>query len=268
MRLSRFVVGLISVLTAAPSSADMSLSKYPKAYKGREGVMVVVVPLAPKEKNQALIKVSGVDTVIDGQVFLYDLGHEGRAEAYTMTWDGQRRTRLRMDQGDWGRGVTLYLPDRREEIGVSHNEEASKKIRGEDLLDTYLNRRPASDRGGKLNVPTARRQDDQRITEKKTKAEQACRATFALRVDWQTISEEQIRMLQISAYCGHVLDALVKVCADDLGRKAVGAKVKRIECRFGKAMKAQLGGGLLSWTTHEEGLNQSVYVKDFLLSNL
>jgi hypothetical protein len=255
-------------VSGTEARAALKVSKYAKVYKGDKGVRVVVAPLSPKEKRQALIQVSGIETEIDGRVFLYDLRESRRLDEYTIDVDGRKRTRLREMKQGWYRGVSLYLPDHRGEIRVWYSEKESKKVESAELLRQYLHYRPVTKRSGSLQRKMLRRQDERELAEQREKVRASCDAAIGLDVDWRSISDEHMRLVQVARHCAYALRAVREICGDSDGKKAIATKVKQLRCRFGETMKAQLSGKTLVWTVAVEGRNPSIYLKDFLLNNL
>jgi hypothetical protein len=263
------VFALVSFLAGTVAYSGMKLSKYPKVYKGGEGVTVAFVPLSPKTKNQALIKVTGIDSVMDGKVYLYDKVPQGRgAEAYTMTYEGETIYRMRTEKGYWSKWTTVYLPDVRDGVKVWYDEKESKKLDAAAILSEYLDLKASKDPVKKLERKKAQKAEMDLLSKKSEEVKEACGKSVAVNVDWKSIDNEQLGRLKIDRYCGHTLDAMVSVCEDEEGKKAVTQKVKSVKCRFGDKLEAKLKGGTLVWTTKEEGRNQAVYARDFLLENL
>ena len=69
-------------------------------------------------------------------------------------------------------------------------------------------------------------------------------------------------------YCDAALSSIRRVCGDDLGKKAVGAKIKSMSCSFGPARSIALKDGALDYKINFDSANDSDYVYEFLQNNL
>ena len=56
------------------------VGKYAKVYKGPEGERLVVVRVGPREKSEMLVRVTGVDSLMDEQIFLCQVKAMGTAD--------------------------------------------------------------------------------------------------------------------------------------------------------------------------------------------
>jgi hypothetical protein len=78
----------------------------------------------------------------------------------------------------------------------------------------------------------------------------------------------QARSLQLPSYCDAALSSIRRVCGDDMGRKAVGTKIKTMSCGFGPARSTALKDGALDDKINFDTSNDSDYVYEFLQNNL
>jgi hypothetical protein len=82
-------LGLISNSQAEERRPEMS--RYTMAYSGGEGYRVWIVRFGPKESQEALVQINGIDHKLDGRVIRAKMAPSvgGGSVKYTATVDGQ-----------------------------------------------------------------------------------------------------------------------------------------------------------------------------------
>jgi len=90
-------VGLMSTSQAEEKRPEMS--RYTMAYSGGEGYRVWIARFGPKESQEALVQISGIDHKLDGRVIRAKLilSVGGGGVKYTATVDGQAYELLSVD---------------------------------------------------------------------------------------------------------------------------------------------------------------------------
>lgn len=123
-------------LSSPVARAEMELSKNPRAYKGGEGLLVKIVSVKG-DKKQALIEVTGVDTEIDGVVFLGEEDDGGKSLKIQL--HGKDYWPMRSQESWYGwKQISIFLPERiTEAVHVYYDEQASKKIDAEGMLKSH-----------------------------------------------------------------------------------------------------------------------------------
>lgn len=92
-------IGLMSTSSAAENRPEMS--RYTTAYSGGEGFRVWVARFGPKENQEALVQISGIDHKFDGRVIRAKVipGLGGNSVKYVATVDGQAYELLHAQAG-------------------------------------------------------------------------------------------------------------------------------------------------------------------------
>ena len=72
-----------------------------------------------------------------------------------------------------------------------------------------------------------------------------CGTSITARFDWSGVPAPAIKMRFPANYCGHALDAVMRVCADGAGREAVAKHVKRVVCGHAGERSVSLEDGVL-----------------------
>jgi hypothetical protein len=96
----------------------------------------------------------------------------------------------------------------------------------------------------------------------------ACGATFPVKFDWAGAPEDKLDAYSPEGYCDAALSGIRHVCDDDIGKKAVLAKIKSMTCGFGPARSIALKDGALDYKINFDSFNDSDYVYEFLQNNL
>ena len=247
----------------------MSLSKYPKVYRGGEGAKVVLIPLSPKSEKKALIEVSGIDTEIDTKVYLYDLKQTGRdGEAYFMQYDGEDTMRIKVSKGYWSKWVTLYLPDANDGIQVYYDEQESKKIVPSTYAKRYDKNKKSQAEIAKFNRKKSRDYNEEKFAEILADTNKDCGKNFKASIDWKSVSDKIIKDYSVYSYCSRHLEAAARFCRKSPeNKKKFNDRVDSFACKFGKKIRARLNGKTFDWTAETEQGNQGDFAKAFIINN-
>jgi len=262
---------LVTVLFSTQAMADVNLSKYAKVYKGREGMVVTLVPLMPKDSKEAIIEVKGIDSELDGLKLRYKLVNEGTREAYQMTYDGRSSTRLRTEQGYWGKWTSVYLPDVKGEFDVAYDEKASKALDVDKFKVDYLQQEKNNVQKNLAEFKREKHLKSNELAFGKTakEASDACGTEIKASIDWSSISEENLKELSISSFCGAPLESLADLCKmSESNKKTLSQKVSKLSCRMGEKMHLGLSDKTLNWVTTKDTPNQGDFTKYVLMNEL
>ena len=64
-----------------------------------------------------------------------------------------------------------------------------------------------------------------------------------MKINWASISDDDIKELSLASYCGEPLDAMGRLCEDSAeAKKTIGAAIKSFSCTMGPAMQLDLAG--------------------------
>lgn len=268
MRTTFAAAALLSLFSLSFEASAMEISKYPRVYKGGEGLVVKVVSVKG-EKKQALVELSGVDTELDGIVLLTEEVNAGKGTALKTRLHGEDVWVMRSDESWYGwKSMEVYLPETpTKSTGVYYDEKASKKVKGEALLKTYEKQK----KDGTLAKLQAFNRKEREAAQNKYYAEEiqstadSCGFKIPATIDWKSVSDDLLKDISIYGYCTPPLSALRGICGKSPDQKAkVKSKVKSVTCTFGAAMKVTLSSGVVQWVAAKDSSNQD----DFAQNNL
>lgn len=265
---------LVALLFAIPAeAADLDISKYAKVYRGPEGLEVTFVGL--RSKRGALIRVSGVDTEIDGVIMRYEVANSGRDRVrYHTALHGERfgTFHMRTDRGTGAKSAFMFLPEApTQKIVVTYDEARSKKVNSDKFLSTYQTskNKKAAAKLGAWNRSDRIKKQNAWFEEEADGARKACDTKFSVSIDWKSITDEHLKEYSIYGYCSHPLSALRRICRDSDEYKAqVKKQVKKFRCRFGKKLELDLKNGTLDLETATETPNQEDFATSYLKNTL
>ena len=271
----KLVTTLLSLAIATPAAAaDLDISKYTKVYVGEEGLTVTFVEL--RSKAGALIKVSGVDTEIDGVVMRYEVVDSGRdRKRYHTELHGERfgTFHTARARGNGDKSVFIFLPEApMQRLNVRYDEAKSKAQNSDNLLTAYrspknqkaIKKLAAWNRGERVKKQNAWYEEEADAARKK------CGAKIAVSIDWKSVKDDHLKEYSIYGYCSAPLGALRQVCDGSKEYQTyVQKKVKKVRCRFGDELKLELKpDGVLMFTTATEAPNQQDFAKKYLKDTL
>lgn len=94
-----FVLAISLISNSQAEERRQEMSRYTMAYSGGEAYRVWIARFGPKESQEALVQISGIDHKLDGRVIRAKLvsGVGGSSVKYTATVDGQAYELLSVD---------------------------------------------------------------------------------------------------------------------------------------------------------------------------
>lgn len=266
----------------------LKLSPYPRVYLALDaGITVTVIPIESKQDkatHHALVKVQGVNTVIDNVVLRYDVKQRQSyygaqpVDIYTMTWQGQSQRRL-VSSGGWYSSYTLYLPGSPQHYTVFYDAKRSKKVdiaafkkAYQDQLEKGLQKKFAT-----FDVSASRQRVEKDIQAKATQVATLCHTPpIKVIIDWSTIDNEQLKTKSVVSYCGAPLEALEQFCQEKsyyqrnfhLDGMALAKPTQTLHCQVKNQLHlTQNPNGTLNWTTAWDVPNQTEFVRNNLMNN-
>jgi hypothetical protein len=264
------VIVAVVALGATPGLAAAPVEEG-KVYSGTEGEEVAVVPLAPRAAKKYLLRVRGTGSEFDGKVFPFELNDFSTGSTaqfnYKTQWHGRNYTALHAR----GQNYELYVPGRQQAIRLTYDEKKTQALKPEEVYSQYqklqadgtLAKLMAFDRKGE----TARH--DTAYAETLQELNTTCGTAVSATIDWKSVTDDQLKQLNISNLCKPPLAALKSLCEDsNIAKQTVREKVKQVSCRFGPAVEPKLEADRLIWTTHEDARNQDKYATGFFKKNL
>ena len=254
---------LILILVAGVARAENPVGAG-KVFAGPEGLTVTIVPTKPPADGKVLVQFAGTGTVLDGKVIPHtvDASDAGRTN-YGTTYHGRDWITIAVRDGVY----SLALPGRRDTPKVRFDDKRTAALKPDELYAVYgrqqadgtLKALAAFDR----KAETA--QHEKALLETVEAFAKGCGARPAVKIDWASMSDADLRELSIASYCGEPLDRMRQMCEDSTeARQAIVAGVKTFACTMGKSMQLDLAGSTLTWTTSRSATNMG----DFTRANL
>jgi hypothetical protein len=264
-------LALVSLfLSTAANGQALKLSKYPKVFKGEEGVVVTVVTVMPETSNKALVQVTGIDNEdLDGKVFLHEIQDQGRTKAMVLVVDGQERTRLRAEQDYWWKQFNLYLPMKEGSIGLYYDEKASKAANAGKLLAQYNKTdKKLQDKLAQFNRKANEARHNEELAKVDKDTTTTCGTPIKTSIAWKSVTDDVLKEYSIYSFCGEVADRLDSLCRDDAKMKASAKKIAKVNCQFGPKLKLTRAGDTINLTVEPETPNQEDFVASYLKNEL
>lgn len=231
-----------------PGTTQQAFSKR-FALVGADGVLVEVVDL---QGDEALIRVSGVESPLQGKVVSHRRAKEQDDLRYTTQWSGREwLTLLRSGQSSWvGKYWQLNLQGE-QAIPVAYSEERSEKVDVDGMFAAHEEQRRAGtlDELQRFNQYSERGQEDEEVNISASAASRECDSPVKGAIAWDTVTDQALRENNVSDYCKIALRALNSACTSSPEAKSfVREKVKEVSCRFDGTGQMTLDAGRLTWS--------------------
>jgi len=241
-----------------------------KVYVGPNGVTVTLVPSKAREgagDHKVLVSVAGTGSPFDGKVLPHDATDDGERINYETTYHGRRWITLAVRQ----QAMSLNVPGHRDSIGVRFDEKRTAALKPDPLYAAFAQQQ--ADGSLKALMAFDRKaeiaQRDGEMQESAGGMAKACGSQPAVKVDWASFSDDDIKEISISSYCGEPLESMRRMCdGSNEAKKTFAAKIKTFSCAMGKSMQFQLAGTTLSWTTARSATNIAEFTRGYLEKNL
>ncbi|MFS8487107.1 hypothetical protein XcmpCFBP7700_11735 [Xanthomonas campestris] len=127
------LLSLAAVAQTQAAAARPEVAKQAKAYSSRDGIKVSTLRYGPREKNQALVQVTGADSEIDDKILLATTAATQKDTRYTVQLRGRPYVLLILNAGTG----ELYLPGAQKAAQVGYDAAASEQINAEHYLTDY-----------------------------------------------------------------------------------------------------------------------------------
>jgi hypothetical protein len=262
---------LLLLLAPAAVRADAPVEAG-RVYVGGDGVTIAVVPLKPRTDGKALVRVTGSGTVFDDKVIPHDRGDgDGGKVAYSTTYHGRSWTTITVPSSPEAKPIAIYLPGRRD-VTVKYDERKSAELKTDDVFRSY--QKQQSD-GTLKTLAAFNRPEETAHHEKQLGADagdafaKRCGYKLAVKINWASFSDDDIKELSIASYCGEPIDAMARLCADSAeAKRTIEKAIKSFGCTIGPAMQLDIAGTTLNWTTSRSARNMGDFARKFLEKKL
>jgi hypothetical protein len=242
-----------------------------RVYVGGDGITVAVVPLKPRAYNKALVRVTGSGTVFDDKAILHERGDgDGGKVAYSTTYHGRSWFTITVPTSAETRPIQIYLPGRRD-VTVKYDERKSAELKIDDVYRAY--QKQQADGTLKALAAFNRKEENARhetqLAETGADFAKKCAYKLPVTINWASFSDEDVKELSISSYCGEPIDAMARLCEDSAeARRTIAAAIKSFSCTMGPAMQLDIAGTALNWTTSRSGRNMGEFARKYLEKKL
>lgn len=252
MNLLSGVLGVSLVFSGVYSSvgmAEIKVGKYPRVYKGKEGIQVTVVEIQDTEPKKVLVRVTGIQTKIDDVVLMHTEIPDNKSFALETYINDDAFWTIRSEQ-HWygGKNLVLTLPEAvREKISLYYDEVLSKKANAHALGRLY-EKQLADGSIAKVQrysgtdlAPRSNRVFKGAVNDTKG----PCKAGIGAKINWDSFKDNHKKSLAIVTLCRQPAELLAKMCRDD--DLNLGGKIEGITCSVGASQNLVLKSKRLMW---------------------
>jgi hypothetical protein len=262
---------LATLLSPAAARAGDAPVEPGKVFVSGDGVTLAIVPLKPRTDNKVLVRVTGSGSVYDGKAILHERDDsDGRKVGYSTTYHGRTWVTITVPSSAEARAIPIYIPGRRD-VTVKYDERKSAELKGDDVYRTYQKQQA----DGTLKALAAFNRGEETAQHEKQLAEtldtfsKRCGYKLPVKINWASISDDDIKELSISSYCGEPIDTMARLCEDSPeAKRTIAAAIKNFACTMGPAMQLDLAGSTLNWTTSRSARNMGDFARKYLEKKL
>ena len=262
---------LAATLLPAAARADVAPVEPGKVFVSSDGVTIAVVPLKPRTDNKVLVRVTGSGSVYDGKAIPHDRDDsDGRKVAYSTTYHGRTWVTITVPSAAEARPIPIYLPGRRD-VTVKYDERKSAELKGDDVYRAYQKQQA----DGTLKALAAFNRAEETAQHEKALVEttdsfaKRCGYKLPVKINWASISDDDIKELSLASYCGEPIDAMARLCEDSPeAKRTITGAIKSFACTMGPAMQLDLAGTTLNWTTSRSARNMGDFARKYLEKKL
>lgn len=249
---------LCSLVATTAVAAELVAGKYPKVYKGSEGLEVTVVPLEDTEPKRYLVQVKGVESRIDDVVQMYTERQNGKTTMlYTYVNDKAFHTiHFRDSTYSSGRDVSMFLPEApTKSVNLWYDEKASKQVDSVSLVKRHQKQR---EDGTIEKVEIAREKEWKGFVNGVFKrvvddAEAPCGGGIGAKIDWDSVDKSLHGKIALASRCVQPVEVLERMCSADQGAK-YAKKISGITCVVSNGQSLSLDSGKrLVWKVPAKG---------------
>jgi hypothetical protein len=263
---------LAAALLLAPIAVRADAPLEPgRVYVSGDGVAIAVIPLKPRADNKALVRVTGSGTPFDDKVMLHERTDNGGGKtAYVTTYHGRSWYTITLPSPAETNWIPIYLPGR-QNVTVRYDERKSGELKLDDVYRTYQKQQT----DGTLKALAMFNRKEETARHEKQLGEpvdgfaKRCGYKLPVKIDWASFSDDDIKELSISSYCGEPIDAMARLCEESPeAKRTIGAAIKSFACTMGPAMQLDIAGTTLNWTTSRSARNMGEFARKTLEKKL
>jgi hypothetical protein len=242
---------LLSIAPVAWAGTDVGNGQ---VYAGPNGVSVTIVPAKAPGEHGVLVAVAGTGSPFDGQLIPHEIVDDGDRRSYETTFHGRRWITLALRN----QVMSLNVPGHRDGMNVRFDDKKTAALVPAPLYAAYAKQQA----DGSLRAlmafdrPAEIAQRDKEMQASADEVAKTCGAKPAVKVEWASFSDDDIKEISIVSYCAEPLETMRRMCdGSNEAKRAFAARVKTFRCAMGKAMQLDLAGTALTWTTARNATN-------------
>jgi hypothetical protein len=258
---------LILLLSSAPAAWAGTEVGNGKVYAGPNGVSVTIVPLKTAAEQGVLVAVAGTGSPFDGKLIPHQIVDDGDRTNYETTFHGRRWITLALRN----QVMSLNVPGHRDGMNVQFDDKKTAALVPAPLYADYGKQRA----DGSLRAlmafdrPAEIAERDKEMRASADEVAKICGAKPAVKVEWASFSDDDIKEISIVSYCGEPLETMGRMCdGSNEAKRTFAAKIKTFRCAMGKGMQLDLTGTTLTWTTARNATNIGELARAFFEKKL
>lgn len=234
-----------------PFSPDQVVDRF--TLSGPEGVRAEVI----QSEDAALVELTRVRDAVNGKVLLTSLEGSTTERYYVTEVNGRQVRLLRRKDRQWR---LLYGGP----MALEVDEAATGEIKANRLIDAHVQQRASGALAAlaRFDVKGAQDYSAKKLGEEMARMEDECGFVPAVEVDFDALTEAQLKKYSIYSYCGSPRGALERACKIPELKAFVTSAVQRYRCTFGEAPALAVEDGALVYTVNFDTPNQDRWARD------
>lgn len=263
MRIGALIL-LLSIAPAAWAGSDVGNGK---VYAGPNGVSVTIVPAKAPGEHGVLVAVAGTGSPFDGKLIPHQIVDDGERTNYETTFHGRRWITLALRN----QALSLNVPGHRDGMNVRFDDKRTAALAPAPLYAAYSKQQA----DGSLRAlmafdrPAEIVERDKEMQASADEVAKLCGAKPAVKVEWASFSDDDIKEISIASYCAEPLETMRRLCdGSNEAKKTFAAKIKTFRCALGKGMQLDLAGTVLTWTTARNATNIGEFARAYFGKSL
>lgn len=238
-------------------AADLVAGKYPKVYKGNEGIEVTILPLQGGEPKNFLVLLKGIESKIDDVVMYFTEEPQGKNTLLYTFIDDKKSYTLHFRDSRWGgRDVVMFLPEApTKQLDLWYDEKASKAVDAAAIVRQHQKQR----KDGTIAKVEASNEKDWKgyvngiFKRAVDEAEGPCGGGIGAKIDWSSVDKSLYGKIALATMCRRPADTMERICRNDESRK-LSKKISGITCIVSKKQDLVLGSDKrLIWKVPSDG---------------
>jgi hypothetical protein len=242
----------------APAAHAALAADTTQVYRTAQGAQVDLIVLAPAGDGNAVIRITGTSTPIDGLALPYKRSNSGSVDVFTTTWHGRRLSLVQVSRRGRERWE-LYVPgDLNHSRPLTLDEARTRALQPGELLALYDKQLKdgTHQKVAAFNRSEEQARHDKELLDSAAQADKACGGHTTARIAWSTISDDVLKQYSMGSYCSQPLATMATLCQQaPAAAAALRERVKELTCSWTGPTKLTLAAGKLEWNVDSQGSN-------------